>query len=172
MMNLIFYIILQYANAVSFPSMIQLTSQQNKLCELKNPCLLNHEKSKKKYKIIFETSMDGNKLNLQSVSINNSQKIKKYKDFKNFPSLLTGESFNLSAIDLNNDGYLDLALQASRSLKQGFLYYYFIFNPKSNEFILTNKQIEELDVIGNNQLKASKALKKYYINSDYQIETK
>lgn len=157
----------------TFPEWIPLTDQQNKICSQKKPCILNHEKSKKRYEIIFDLSTDGKKLSLIGVKIGlKNQKMQSFTKFKNFQRHYEGEIYGLFAGDINSDGFMDLFLEASHSARLGPFYFYFIFNPQTKNFVLTPEQIEKLDLRSNGNLMGSGSGQSFKIDSNFQITPK
>ena len=83
----------------------------------------------------------------------------------NFQGIFPGEKYKLYALDINGDDHLDLALEASRSWKEGYFYFYWVYNPKKKEFVLTKDQLPEL-------AKASKGKIRTTVNKDIYKVTK
>lgn len=164
------FAILVTALGLAFPEWLQLTDNQNKNCSAATPCHITQNKSKQRFDIVFDLSKDGDKLSLTAVNIGLTGQPKQiYKDLLNFQRHYEDEKFGVFAVDLNSDGYLDLALEASRALRQGQFYFYFIFNPKTSSFVLTPAQIERLNVKDKGELVSAGSNQVYKVDSHFKL---
>ena len=157
----------------SLSAWIELTDKETAHCTSKKPCYISHDKTKQRFKVVFQTEKTGEKLILNSVIIQGpNKKDHKYGELDNFQMIFKEEKYELFAVDLNSDGFLDLALRASRSLKLGDFYYYWVFNPKAGLFVQTKDQLEQMNVLGKNKLESFGSSKAYHVDAAYQIVPK
>lgn len=165
-----FLSVLMSLSVFAFPEWLQLTDAQNKECSAEKPCYVTQEKSKKRYEIIFDTNKEGKKLTLTAVQIGLvAQKKQIYKDLQNFQRYFEGEKFGLFAVDLNSDGYLDLALEASHGARLGAFFFYFVFNPKTGNFVQTPEQIEKLNIKEKGELVSAGSEQHFKVGEDFKI---
>jgi hypothetical protein len=157
--------------ALASPSQwVKITDNKSRHCSQENPCSLAHEKSQEAFQIIFDLKAEENKLYLEKVHIANSQQMKQsFSDLDNFQALFKNEQYNLFAFDLDRDGYLDLALEASISNKMGPMYFYWVYDSKNKTFVQTPEQIEELKHNSKGQLVGAASLQRYTINKQNQL---
>lgn len=147
---------------------VSLNAEDNKHCSEAKPCYLKQKNAKSSFKIVLGTKKEGNKLELQNVTITGDT-TGLFSTLANFPIHFETEKYELFATDLNSDGYQDIALQASRSLKDGFNYYYWIYDPKEKNFVQTEEQLEALAPFGKSKLKAKSSGTIYIVNASHKI---
>lgn len=165
----VFFITLFVVNtSLAISNWISLNAKENRRCSSANPCILSQSKIPETVSFMVNTKKDGEMLVLEKVVIEGKSK-QSFSKFENFPKLFENETIGVFATDLNNDGYQDLALQAARSLKNGYSYFYWIYNPNTHKFVQTLEQIEALAPFGKNQLKARGTEELYVVNADFQI---
>lgn len=143
-------------------------------CNSNKPCYITQDNSTKKFKFTAHYEIKKNKKYLRSISITNEKtgKEAKYDNLKNFQALYLNEKLPLQLVDLNNDGRSDLALNASVSARQGAFFFYWIYDPKTESFVLTNEQIEKLGANIKGQLKGQASASLYKVNSQHKLELK
>lgn len=162
------FVYLVSTNSFAGKGWLALNAASNKHCSQKNPCFLKQKSLEKSVKINFVLNKKGKKLSLKEIKVE-GKNVQSFTQLKNFPIHFESEKINLFATDLNSDGYMDLALRGARSVKFGYSYFYWVYNPKSHSFIQTPAQIEGLKVIGKNKLKAHGTEKIYAVGPNFQI---
>jgi len=169
----IFLIFLYAPTLWAIPNWVKLTDKKTKHCSQQTPCTLVHDKSNQRFYITFDLKKEGNQLFLSTVNITGPNKKKtQFSELDNFQAHYEGEEFQLFAVDLNNDGHLDLALEASLSNKMGPMYYYCIYDSKNKNFVQTSEQIEELSFNSKGNLEGATSGSLYSINKDLRVESK
>jgi hypothetical protein len=169
MMRLLLLISFFSFHSIAHGNWTALNAQSNKLCSETKPCYISHENGKVRHKIVVHTLKNKRKLTLKKVSISSGQKSQSFADLENFPIRFVSESYEFFAVDLNQDGHMDLALRAAQSLSQGHQYFYWVYNPKMQSFVLTNKQLPRLNPTSGNKLKAVDGSKEYQVNEKFEI---
>lgn len=147
---------------------ISLNAKSNPFCFEKTPCILMQSKDKTRAEVSAVFTFDGKKRILKSISIKGRSN-QEFDQFDNFPTLFDNEKIGIFATDLNGDGYQDIALQASLALKSGHHYFYFIYNPKKQEFVQTLEQVEALTLLPNKKLKGKGTETLYSVNKSFQV---
>ena len=122
-----------------------ITSEKHPSCNEKAPCLIKQPKAQANYRVIFQTAKDQDVMLIKQVSISD-EKTKATDSFemKGMSGIFPGETYQFESLDLNNDGYTDLALMAFSSARQGPIYYYFIYDPTKKKFIMSPEPYPEL----------------------------
>lgn len=168
------YLSLLFASSLALAkpkSWAPITDQERKICDLESYCYVTQKKDSLKFRIFFEVNKKNKMFWLKKVTISEtgSKKTKSYKKLDNFQGLFPGERYKLYAMDLNGDDYLDLALEASRSLREGYFYFYWVYNPKKKEFVLTKNQFPELARGHKGKIISPANDKKYKITKKYRV---
>ena len=151
---------------------IRLTDKVRSYCDASRPCSLTQQKNKKKYKIIFKHELKKNMRWLKQVTIIHGKKKMEYKKLKYFQGLFKNEIYKLYATDINQDGYLDLALHASSHISKGHHYFYFIYHPKKKVFIQTEEHLPALYSPKKGLLQSRADKTKYRLDKNYKIVLK
>lgn len=124
-----------------------ILNEKTTACSKPAYCRIN-EPGDEVYLVWFEVSKEPNDelRELKKVGIKNAQTgdVQTFK-FDDIARVETNEPFKFLKTQLRKDGPTDLALYASQSSKDGELYYFFIFNPKTKKFELTREQAPLVD---------------------------
>lgn len=147
-----------------------LTDSTRPLCTEDKLCQMTQEKNGKKYQILFDVASG------KDESIVNTVKIVSLdtKSTEVFPlpvpkQVVSGDTTPLFAVDINNDGYNDVALQASLSNKFGYVFYYWVYNPKAKKFVFTKEMIPALLSTNGKTISSLTSHTEYQISSSFQI---
>ena len=155
----------------AIPNWVKLTDKKTQHCSEQAPCTLVHDKNNQRFRVTFDLKKEDNKLLLSTVNIVGPDKKKsQFSDLENFHAHFDDEEFKLFAVDLNNDGFLDLALEASLSNRMGPMYYYWVYDSKKKSFVQTTEQIEELSFNAKGKLEGAASGDLYTINKDFKIQ--
>jgi hypothetical protein len=115
-------------------------------CAKPTYCRIN-EPGDQVYLIWFDVKIDSdeNLREIVKINIKNSQsgEVHSYQ-LEEVARVEPSEPFQFFKVQLRKDGPVDLALFSFQSLKDGELFYYFLFNPKTKKFELTRDQIPRL----------------------------
>ena len=162
-------------------SLVSLVSKTNKHCSEKTPCSITQKKNKNSYQISVvykeEKDMDDepilfiDEVKIKALGKKETQNFAfKNTDIENdIQGIDPNEELGLYALDVNSDGFLDIALNASDSLKESSLFYYWLYNPKKKKFVRTYEQIPELKFKAKGFYNSAVSSKTFKITSDYKI---
>ncbi len=169
----ILFVFFYTPSLLAIPNWVKLTDKKTQHCSQQAPCTLVHDKNKQRFQVTFDLKKEGSKLFLTTVNIVGPDKKKtQFSELENFQAHYDDEEFKLFAVDLNNDGLLDLALEASLSNKMGPMYYYWVYDSKKKNFVQTTEQIEELSFNSKGKLEGAATGALYTINRDLRIQSK
>lgn len=160
--------------AVEAPSSwFSLNAQSNKLCERKAPCVLISGKSKDSFDIMADFEMTDGKMKLKNIRIMSknpkAMDAANYNNLDEFQLMFPGEQLYIFGSDLNGDSYNDFAIQSSLSAKQGDMFYYWIFNPKTKKFVMSDTSYEAVALFGK-KLVGVNSKNKYIVGADFKIK--
>ena len=165
-------ILLTTLNLFANTSWLSLNAEANKHCSAQAPCSLVQKGEAVPFQIVIKTQVVGkkkNKLQTNAVVIRHGKKSTKYSELDNFALTFKSETYGVFSEDINGDGFLDLAIKASNSLKDGPNYFYWIYSPKTKAFVQTKEQLPGLRYAGKNIMASLTTEQKYSLNSDNQI---
>lgn len=122
-----------------------ITSKNKLSCEPKTPCFVEQKKDGLKFRIVFQTALEGHATAIKTVTIiEEKSKISSTFEMRMMSGVFKGEPYRFESLDLNADGYTDLALMAFSSARQGPIYHYFLYNPTAKKFVLSPEPYPEL----------------------------
>lgn len=127
-----------------------ITSQKKRNCTQASPCQIAPT-GKAVFGIVFKTTEEDSIETIDAVLITH-QGTKKTQTFpfEDLDGVVTEGTFALYAVHLR-PGVTDLALLASDSARRGLLYHYFIYNDRTQGFVLS-PDIPELEKDGKGRL--------------------
>lgn len=162
------------SNAELMAKEILLTSKDSRACTDKKPCVVTHEKSKLTHEIRFTIGEKNDLAYVDSVKIQGKNRSAPTRTYPtpDCEGVFAEETFDFRAVDLNRDGYMDLRLKAFNSAEQGPVYYVWIFNPATKEFVLSSELYPDFTVKENGDLVTKPDQKLFRIGSDFKIHPK
>lgn len=164
------FILTTFLASFSAPkSWAPLTDSKRKWCESAKPCSISQSKHKVKFSVTAKTDIKDKMRWLKSFTISAQGKKKTYEKLQNYQGHHLSEKLNLFSTDINRDGYVDLAAEASRHIGDGYQYFYFIYNPKKKEFVLTEEHLPALYSPAKGKLQAIFSKLPYKLTKDYKI---
>lgn len=173
----ILFFLIQFANAVfagDYPRhFIFLTDSTRPLCSESSKCVMSQAKSSEKYQLLFGSEEAKGETVVKTVTIKNVQSGKS-EDFK-LPvpkAIYKGEQAPIFAVDINNDGYNDLALQSGLANQRGYVFYYWIYNPKAKRFVFTDKMIPALQSTSGKKMTSMTSREEFHLNDKFEIVQK
>jgi hypothetical protein len=172
-MNIFLQLIFSFflSSASDFPKhFIPLTDLLRKVCSEDSQCVVTQAKNGEKYQLLFSKKTDKADIWLQSLTIKNI-KTKEVERFK-LPSekrISMDEATPLFVVDINNDGYHDLALQSGLSAQKGFVYYYWVYNPKNKTFVLSKESLPALKFIAPKNIASLSSKESFRLDDTYQL---
>lgn len=164
------FISIGFTSVTLAKSWIPLTDSTNKHCESK--CIIVNSEKQLKHSVTFEVEEEeylGEKqFIINAVNIQTSkEKVRTYK-MPELDSVHIESQLELYAVDINNDGFLDLALAGERTATEGMLYYYFVYNPEKKEFVFSDEPLPKLS--SRDPFKNKIKGKAYVLGKDYSIK--
>lgn len=147
-----------------------LTDSTRPLCNEEMRCQMTQEKNGQKYQILFDVAPG------KEESIVNTIKIVSLdtKSTETFPlpvpkHVVSGDTTPLFAVDINGDGFNDVALQAGLSNKFGYVFYYWVYNPKAKKFVFTKEMIPALLSVKGKTISSLTSHTEYKVSSSFKI---
>ena len=117
-------------------------------CSAANPCTFKQEKTGDTYEVVFDLTIEPEeklrsitKITIKNVTKGGAQSFQP----KEVARVFNDEPFEFYEIDLRNEGHVDFALLSQTSPHNGDLFYYFIFNPKTGKFEMTDSLVPKLE---------------------------
>lgn len=167
-LNLIFLLVTK-VNALPV-GWAPITDGNRKVCSEASVCKISQKLTGDEFQILFSISDKDDMLWLNNISIINV-KTKASKSYSpiNFQGMFKNTPYGLYALDLNKDGYLDLAIFASLAAKEGEMYLYWLYDSKTKTFVFTNEHFPELVMKKKGLLESLGNNEKFRINKNYKI---
>lgn len=150
-----------------------LTDNTRQLCSENSQCLMTQSKNSEKYQLLFQSKVEKEETVVQTISIKNVRSGKSEDYTLPVPkAIYKGEQAPIFAVDVNNDGYNDIALQTGLSNARGYVFYYWVYNPKTKRFVFTDKMIPALQSLSGKKMTSLTSREEFSINDKFQIVQK
>lgn len=152
---------------------LPITDQVRRSCSESSECFVSQSKNASRYRILFKEEKAKGAVYIQEVVIKSETGggDETYK-LPTEKAIFKNEAVPLFVVDVNKDGYNDLALHSGDSASRGMVYYYWIYNPKSKKFVFSTEMAPALQGFDNKRISALTAKENYVINNDYQLVEK
>lgn len=113
-----------------------INSKNRPNCSVKKPCRVFQDGLT--YDFIFYTKLEGKKLVFEKLGIkNNAKGINQEFVLDAMRDLSDDEYFEIFKVNLRPGKFLDVALAAFSSPREGRVYYYFLFDQKTRSFVMS-----------------------------------
>lgn len=159
------------------PEFKAITTEDRPACTKPNSICWFEEKAGEKYSLWFDSTVDqtNNYRSITGVHIKNG-KTGEVQSF-NTPGVSRvdlNEPVHIYKAQLRKDGPTDIALFTNLSPHNGPLFFYFIFDPATKKFVMTDEEIPKLDFTNQANLYASDTRSeiKYELDSNLKLKQK
>lgn len=151
-----------------------LTDSTRPFCNEEAQCFVTQSRDGRKYQILFDVAPAKDKNVINAVKIVSLDgKTTEIYPLPQPKSVATNDMAPLFAVDINGDGYNDVAMQMGLGSKTGYIFYYWMYNPKSKKFVFTKDLIPALQPVGGKKITSLTTHSEYKVDGAFQlIETK
>ncbi len=148
---------------------VSITDSTRPICSQESRCTVT-TKNDQKFQIFFKTKPEKDGTLVSGVAIRSLASDDKTEYMLPVPkNIVTGDPAPLFAADINGDGYNDLAMQSGLGSQVGFIFYYWVFNPKTKKFVLTKDKLPALQVSADKRITALTSNEEYRLNNSYEL---
>lgn len=151
-----------------------ITDSTRPFCNEESECFVTQNKDGRKFQVLFDVAPAKDKSVINTVKILSVEG----KATETYPlpqpkSVASNDMAPLFAVDINGDGYNDIAMQMGLGSKTGYIFYYWVYSPKAKKFVFTKDLIPALQHIGGKKITSLTTHSEYKVNGAFQlVETK
>ncbi len=153
---------------------VAVTDSTRPLCTEEALCYVSQSKDSRKYQILFDVFPSAGKSVVREVKIVSVEG----KTTESYPlpspkSVPQNDLAPLFVADINGDGFHDIVMQMGLGSKTGYMFHYWLYNPKLKKFSFTKDLIPALRPTNTDKIISLTTHSEYRADKNFQlIETK